>query len=32
MPLVKRALEYWPYMFIVVSVAGLAYIIAHALR
>ena len=28
----RRALQLWPYAFIAVSVAGLAYIAVHAVR
>jgi hypothetical protein len=30
--LLKRTIELWPYLFIVVSVTGLAYIALHATR
>jgi len=30
--LIRRAIEWWPYVFIVVSVTGLAYIALSAAR
>jgi len=29
---VKRAMGFWPYAFILVSVTGLSYIVLHAIR
>ena len=31
-PFFKRAIDYWPYVFMTISVVGLAYIALNAMR